>query len=867
MLIKTAAAVSLSVLSMSCYAGINSFTSNGRADGLPTVVPKQSIKLEWSVTPGVSVTLDGAPVTGSLVSVIVPEQGSALAVTYTLRTSDGGVKTLNFRYGSALTGEFIKERYTAGCDPREPVPTHYYPRVEPRHCATVRVEHPVFVWPQADSLKEYSMSFTLVDPDGNKIVDRQSVSIPRLLLDQPLTKTGVYTWTVVFARAGYGDRTQTRKFEYLGAELDSYPSAATVTATVRQKQHPRIVPRENNGTPVSFTTIRSKLGGGHLETLYDRLLTTALAEKDISTLPPEPNTGMSGTGRTNATITATRPLERIAIAAVITKDSTYRDAALKRMLAMAAWDVSGDGPTGETTEGDQANREIYLTLARALDLLYADMTAAEKKQSVPIAQAIVARMKLAIDHYDKKFELLPNLQENPYDSHGLTGALYLAEALMYTSGMDLDGFKVDPDGTMLSQAWDRAVTTLAPWGSGDDSAFGNSTYYGWMTLDVYSRTLAAFKLLADIDLGNTPALHKFHDNFIAFTPRTREKDTLLGSPFGDSAERTDNYYSYAWNSYRLYAHVTGKPIDEWYYRDNSPKLEIGDNTQLRFFNFFMFGLSVPPGTAETPELPNSYLFEDAGLVAMHSDTANPDRSSLYFRSSRLGTYNHNHGDNNGFAFVSKGSPIFISSGEYGTGDENVPSEKKALLRRATRYKNALTYDDGMGQAEPKDTTRFGIPEASMRTVGRLTNYYTSDTGWTVTTGDATSAYQQRIADYPFWESRLKSAIRTVAYNRKLGIAVIYDYAESDKPRYWAVNFHTPREISRMKGELGSGKFQVFRSKKAGAVPADDEPPSSFVCVTQHGLAGALGPVPFPTQRRTSITMNTRLRQRGQNTGA
>ena len=49
---------------------------------------------------------------------------------------------------------------------------------------------------------------------------------------------------------------------------------------------------------------------------------------------------------------------------------------------------------------------------------------------------------------------------------------------------------------------------------------------------------------------------------------------------------------------------------------------------------------------------------------MHSETANPKRSSLFFRSSRLGTINHSHADNNAFTFVSKGKNIFISGGVY-----------------------------------------------------------------------------------------------------------------------------------------------------------------------------------------------------------
>ena len=116
------------------------------------------------------------------------------------------------------------------------------------------------------------------------------------------------------------------------------------------------------------------------------------------------------------------------------------------------------------------------------------------------------------------------------------------------------------------------------------------------------------------------------------------------------------------------------------------------------------------------------------------------------------------------------------------------SPHHALVGRATRFKNALTIDGGIGQAEPNPTpTAPDKPLSSMDARGQLINFLDNGT-WAVTSGDATLAYRGYDSATGKWTPFLDNAVRTVAYNRAERVAVIYDWATSNKARTWELNF-------------------------------------------------------------------------------
>ncbi len=318
-----------------------------------------------------------------------------------------------------------------------------------------------------------------------------------------------------------------------------------------------------------------------------------------------------------------------------------------------------------------------------------------------------------------------------------------------------------------------------------------------------------------------PVYGKFGDTQIAqYAPISTPSTAWLRGSFGDGVADSYYYRGYAFDQYRLFAKLTGKPSDEWYWRAGTASVPIG--TAIPAINFMMLGLNLPTVTPAAPTN-DSYAFEDSGIAALHTATDDPLRTSVFFRSSRLGALNHSHADNNAFTFVSKGKEILISAGYY----MDYGQAHHKIVSRATRYKNALTFDGGIGQAESTPApTAPGAPEFSADTRGQLINYF--DNGiWATVTGDATLAYRGHNAAADTWKSKawtplLTEADRTVVFNRVEKVAIIYDYATSATPRQWELNYHT----------MLNSPFIV----SGGTIEINNAPGKA--CIDHYGLPGS-----------------------------
>jgi hypothetical protein len=107
----------------------------------------------------------------------------------------------------------------------------------------------------------------------------------------------------------------------------------------------------------------------------------------------------------------------------------------------------------------------------------------------------------------------------------------------------------------------------------------------------------------------------------------------------------------------------------------------------------------------------------------------------------------------------------------------------------------------------------------MDTRGEIVDFQ-SRGSWTSATGDATLAYRGWDKYAKTWNPLLKSALRTVAYNRGERVLVIYDYAVSDRARAFELNFNALAPFS------ASGK--TARVEYDGAAG----------CIRIYGTAGA-----------------------------
>ncbi len=477
----------------------------------------------------------------------------------------------------------------------------------------------------------------------------------------------------------------------------------------------------------------------------------------------------------------------LVFAARFTNDSKYREGAKSRLLELSKW-----SPTGGSSHAtnDLANADAFVSLSVGLGLLSDSLSDSQQKS---IAGVIKARIGPVMGDF-------ASLDERPYQSILTELGREVVHALIYSVG------RFPEAEAWLATSWDAYSSTLATWGS-DDGGWGNGNGYGWNNLDGFGEAIAAVRLIAGVDLAQDPWVQRMGYSLIALTAAG---GTHM-SAFGDDAEDTGNYSRFSKDLFRLYAALTRSEQHSWYWRVGEPDTSV--NTVISPYHFMLLGLGMPD-VVPAPPTNHSWIFADAGVVAMHDDVSATDRSSVFFRSSRFGNYSHSHADQNAFTLVSKGRDLLISGGYY----PYYNSPHHATVTRATRYKNALTFDGGIGQAEPvKNPSAPGKPKQSMDTRGELINYKVQG-NWTVSTGDAALAYRgwDKSAG---WTPLLNTAIRTVAYNRQEHVVVIYDWARSDTARRWELNFNG---------------LEAFTASGASAKITNQ---SSSACIDVYGASG------------------------------
>ena len=715
----------------------------------------------------------------------------------------------------------LYERAMIGCTPAQTdfldSPTWNNRRMLPRDCESVPVNPPMFTWRQPpDRSTSKTWTFTLRRATGEAVMVATPTS-PAVLLNGTLP-VGDYEWSVSYIqkRTGKTVASNARRFRVdVSTPVYLPPAGATIAATVASKAAPRMLAQG-----ATFAGIASIARAGEYSTPYDALLLRAGEALQVA-LPIEPATPASSltSGEKNALSTATYQLvlkerdhiERLGMVWQLTRDPRYRDAAVARLVNLANWSPSGS--TGYALN-DIANSVVITALAHGYDLMYADVSAAQK-------------LKLMTSLSKRISPILPKFKSfdyDPYDSH-LVGTVWtVIDALMYVAG-DSDF----PEArNWLASTWDIFTRVLATWGS-EDGSWGNGVAYGWYGFEKLPDIMTTVRVVSGFNLADHPWLKNFGYYLMAHTaPGGAQRLST-----GDKTEFTSAYDWYGFDQFRLYAQLTGNPDYEWYWRQGL--VQTNPKSAYSIFHLVALGLSLPPPQPVQPTVPR-WLFKDAGVVSMFDDPARGAlRSAVHFRSSRFGSYNHSLADQNSFTFISRGKDLLISGGYY----PYYLSPHHTTVARSTRYKNALTFDGGIGQAEPVPTpTVPGKPMMSMDARGQLINYATSG-AWTAATGDATLAYRGWNAGASVWSPLLSNAVRTVAYNRQHRIVVIYDWATSATARRWELNFNAlnpftsdGRTTSVANGTAKAcikvhGPSGTFTSTQGFAVPPENGMPDQF----------------------------------------
>lgn len=438
-------------------------------------------------------------------------------------------------------------------------------------------------------------------------------------------------------------------------------------------------------------------------------------------------------------------IEEASLMWVLQGDEAARNDAKRRVLSLARFDPAGGTAYEPSHHGA---RNLLWALVVGYDRLYSQFTQTERNLITAAIDARFRQMEASLVGPGRRLETWP------YDSHGWVGL----QALGAISCIMASGAAPEWQARFNRYVpW--ALNSISPWG-GEQGGFGNGSAYASWNLDSNIYYWDAIRNSTGIDIYHKPWIANHVNLFAYFTPP--------GSPthvFGDGAEKKPASYA----TWALAARVPGRVSQ--HVLSSIAKPDDGSNPMALLAPA---RVDAPPTT-----LPNSIHLPDLGWVAMHSSLADPQRTSIYFRSGPYGSYNHSHADQNSFVLNAHGERLLIDSGHY----DWYQSPHRTQWYRTTRAHNAVTFDGGKGQVS---NGFIGDIAAS----GEI-RFFRDYGSHLVVTGSAVPAYGGAVT----------RALRTLVYVRPRTLFVV-DQLASATPRRWEWNMHsTQRFVSRLDGSF------------------------------------------------------------------
>ncbi|MDN2717239.1 heparinase II/III family protein [Janthinobacterium sp. SUN120] len=430
-----------------------------------------------------------------------------------------------------------------------------------------------------------------------------------------------------------------------------------------------------------------------------------------------------------------RQLEAASLLYRVTGENQYLVEAIARGDQEAA--LSPNGGTSFVNH-DQGNRAIAQSLIKAVDNLGSALDAPRRAAWLEMVRVRTNAMYLDLAAQTGR------LDQYPYDSHAASNIGFLT----LISTLSLGDIPEAKDWFDFS--FRAFVSSYSVW-SGPEGGFANGTAYAEYEADYALQIWPALAYATKVDLFTKPWASGFLDYLMHFVPPGSQTHV-----FGDGHETLPEI-----RMMKGFAAHFATPAAAWYYKNLIRTDDSLATLQAPY--------PLPVATVATPAPPgNSAYYPSIGWAAMHSDIGNLQRTSVYFKSSPYGSFNHSHGDQNGFVLASAGVPLLTESGWYDWYDSPLWSS----WYRQTKAHNALTFDNGQGQL-------VDGYETTMARNGRITAFAPKATVDYVA-GDATLAYG----------GQLTSALRKLWFLRTTDAVVVQDQVASATPRVFEWNFHT-----------------------------------------------------------------------------
>ncbi|SFL84340.1 DUF4962 domain-containing protein [Rugamonas rubra] len=557
---------------------------------------------------------------------------------------------------------------------------------------------------------------------------------------------GTYSWRV---RPATTQEWSTPRSFVLNASSAVFevPESAVMRASILSRPRPRAMPA---GMPVRSAwsaAMVAERGGALTRLMADvkRVITSEPPVKDsmwklttTKVVTADVNAQWSNI-RTHVNIVR-RQLEAAALVFRLTGDRAYLGEALLRGDQLAG--LSPAGPTGYA-QFDIITLPIAASLLKAADFLAADLDATRRAAWVKNAG------QRAADVYNDLSSKNGWLDQMPFDEHGGSNLGYLAMVATLALG------DVPAAVDWFDFSFRNYVNYIFHW-SGPEGGYSNGTAYGQYAIDAALQVWQPMSTATGIDIFSKPWTRGFLQFFMHFTPPGTPSHT-----FGDGNEETPDL-----RYMKALASRVNSPQAAWFYKNIA-----GDEDPLTQLQI-AYPLPVLRATSSAPP-PNSAYYPSIGWAAIHSNIADRARTSFYFKSSPYGSFNHSHGDQNGFTLNRGGRKLLIGTGWYDWYNSPMWTD----WYRATKSKNAVTFDGGQGQRTE------GYKEPMVRN-GKIVGFSAS-TAVDFVEGDATAAFA----------GALTSARRQVWYLRSQDAFVVLDKLASATARTFEWNLHAPVAIN------------------------------------------------------------------------
>lgn len=598
---------------------------------------------------------------------------------------------------------------------------------------------PGFTWARhASGPASYELEITPAGGAPTKVVTDRNWYLPSKAL-----ALGNYTWRVRPTTSG--EWSTPRSFSITNkSNLFEVPDNATLRARITAKPRPRSLPP--SFTPFSTWSSAKKL---ELEPYASRM--TNEVKLQIKELPvlndarwpiviTSPLTAAMATQQTDIRQRineASRQLEAAAVMWRMKREPLFLEEALRKGDQMAALDPTG--PTSYANQ-DQATRQISVSLIKAIDILAGDLDATRRAKWLNTVKVRTEEIygNLAGDN--------GRLDQFPFDSHGNTSLIFLSLISTLALG-DIPEAQKWFDFSFRAYA-----NNPSPW-SGPEGGYANGTAYAEYAAGYLVALWDPMSQASGVNFYAKPWALGLLDFATQFTPPGSRVHA-----FGDGSEtKPDTRVWHAFGSRMV------SPRAAWYVSS------LGGTEDT--LSLLQAPYPMPVKDTQTKSPPsNSAYYPSVGWASFHSEIGSTQRTSLYFKSSPYGSFNHSHGDQNGILLSVAGQPLLVKAGWY----DWYGSPYWTDWYHQSRSQNAITFDGGKGQMVT------GYREQLQRN-GKITGFSAQPTHDYVE-GDATAAYG----------GQLTMAKRQVWHLRNAGNAMLVrDRLASTVARVYEWNIHTP----------------------------------------------------------------------------